>query len=154
MAQSTPLPAGANPQSVNFNGVSCAAPDACETVGGYITGTSQFATLAEAWDGTGWAIQPTPSPAPANGPSLKAVWCASPASCTAVGVIGAFGAGLTLAEAWDGRSWRVQSTPSPGRASGGGTLSGVSCGTSLTCTAVGFANDPGGTPATLVEARS
>jgi hypothetical protein len=152
--QSTPLPAGVSQQNVNFNGVSCAAPNACEAVGGYSTGALQSATLAEVWDGKAWAIQPSPSPMPSNGPSLKAVSCTSPASCTAVGVIGNFGSGLTLAEAWDGRSWQVQPTPTPNVRAGGGALAGVWCATSLACTAVGFAYDAGATPATLIEARS
>ncbi len=155
--QSTPLPAGANPQTVKVNGVSCTASHACEAVGGYSTAPLQFVTLAESWDGTDWVIQHTPSPMPALGPSLTAVSCTSAASCTAVGVIGQFGTSsshLTLAEAWDGKSWQVQRTPTPNPAAGGGALAGVSCGSGPTCTAVGFAYDAGGTPATLVETRS
>jgi len=150
--QFTPLPPGVSPQLVKFNGVSCAAPNACETVGGYPTGPLLFATIAEFWDGTDWAIQHTPSPMPSPGPSLQAVSCTSAASCTAVGVIGQFGTSsshLTLAEVWDGRSWQVQSTPTPNPASGGGALFGVWCGASLTCTAVGFTYNAGATPQTL-----
>ena len=155
--QPTPVPSGASPQDVNFNGVSCTAPNACEAVGGYFTATLQGATLAEVWNGTAWAIQPTPSPMPAQGPSLSAVWCTSTAACTAVGVIGTFGTSTTrqtLAEAWDGKSWQVQPTPTPNSAAGGGALAGVWCAASLACTAVGFADDAGATPQTLVEARS
>ena len=155
--QSTPLPAGVSPQNVTFSGVSCAAPAACEAVGGYLTGVLRGATLAEVWNGTAWTIQPTPSPMPKQGPSMSAVWCTSPSSCTAVGIIGSLSTSsthLTLAEVWDGESWRVQRTPTPNPVAGGGALTGVWCGASLTCFASGDGTDPGGIPATLIEARA
>jgi hypothetical protein len=154
--RSTPLPAGVSPQAVNLNGVSCPAPNACEAVGGYFAGPLRSATLAEVWNGKAWAIQPSPSPMPRRGPSLTAVWCASAVSCTAVGNIGQLGQStflLTLAEAWDGRSWQVQSTPTPHLRAGGGALDGVWCAASLACTAVGFSPPADSTPQTLVEAR-
>jgi hypothetical protein len=155
--QSTPLPAGVSPQLVNLNGVSCPAPNACEAVGDYVTGPLRSATLAEVWNGKAWAIQQSPSPMPGRGPSLTAVWCTSAVSCTAVGNIGRLGSSrilLTLAAAWDGRSWQVQRTPTPHQFQGGGALEGVWCSAGLACTAVGSAANAGGTPATLVEARS
>jgi hypothetical protein len=142
---------------VTLNGVSCAAPTACEAVGGYFTGPLRSATLAEVWNGKAWAIQHTRSPLPGHGPSLTAVWCASAVSCTAVGNIGQLGSARvlrTLAEAWDGKSWQVQPTPTPHLFAGGGSLASVWCAASRACTAVGSAANAGGTPQTLVEARS
>ena len=56
----------------------------------------------------------------------------------------------TLAEAWDGTSWSVQTTPGP---SGGQlpTLSGVACTTANGCTAVGDYATISGVFLTLVE---
>jgi hypothetical protein len=42
--------------------VSCTSEAACTAVGSWIKpGTGKGVTLAEIWDGTAWAIQPTPT---------------------------------------------------------------------------------------------
>jgi hypothetical protein len=61
--QSTPNPSGA--LFSELNGVSCASASACTAVGYYGISFNGFTynegTLAEAWNGTTWVIQPTPS---------------------------------------------------------------------------------------------
>jgi hypothetical protein len=118
--------------------------------------TGETAPLAEAWNGSTWTIQSTPGPANSQGSSLAGVSCTSASSCTAVGdyqssSIPNFGMSQTLAEVWDGTSWSIPTTPDPS-STGQNLLSGVSCGASNACTAVGQYQDPGGIPATLVEA--
>jgi hypothetical protein len=63
-----------------------------------------------------WHLIVTPSPA-GSGPGIAAVRngaliadsCASPAACTAVGVReNSAGTDVTLAEGWNGTSWRIQ----------------------------------------------
>jgi hypothetical protein len=75
-------------------------------------------TLAEAWNGTSWAAQHTPSPTNPPTPALdtlNGVSCASPAACTAVGYYyNSSGVMVALAERWDGTSWAMQAIPGSG----------------------------------------
>jgi hypothetical protein len=132
--ESTPNPQGAVVSSLF--GVSCTGPSACTAVGNSINQAGASQPLAERWDGTGWTIQPTPSPSQSGG-SLNGVACPSATSCTAVGVSNAG----TLAERWDGTRWTIQ--PTPNAPQGGGGLSGVACPSASSCTAVGSSS--GGT---------
>jgi hypothetical protein len=52
-----PLPPGEEPLVLPAS-VSCASATACVTVG-----SNQAAAMAERWNGTTWAVQPTPNPA-------------------------------------------------------------------------------------------
>ena len=143
--QSVPGPAG-SPGS-GLSGVSCGSPAACTAAGSYDTPSGGTALLAEAWNGTSWHIQATPSPAGATGSEFLAVSCSAAAACTAVGATtistpGGRGASggtsmtVSLAERWNGTSWRIQATPSPGRSVGTG-LAAVSCSAATACTAAG-----------------
>jgi hypothetical protein len=114
-------------------GVSCTSAGACTAVGYYYNpGSNTTSTLAEAWNGTSWAIQPTPRHATTVFQDLDAVSCTSPTACIAVGSVGYD----TLAEMWNGTAWALQRTPHPGRGAEG--LLGVSCTSASGCTAVGF----------------
>jgi hypothetical protein len=79
-----PVPSGA--ASDSLLGVSCTSATACTTVGDSRESASPYAelTLAEAWNGTSWSIQDTPSPA-ATSNVLEAVSCVTAGSCVAVG---------------------------------------------------------------------
>jgi hypothetical protein len=121
-----------------LNGVSCASKTACTAVGTFTNRADAFVTLAERWNGDSWAIQPTPSSGPKNGSSFGGVSCASPTACTAVGFFTNRADVLaTLAERWNGASWAIQRTPSPGDPNGA-ALGSVSCASPTACTAVGF----------------
>jgi hypothetical protein len=141
--------------SASPNAVWCTAVDSCEAVGQTFDQTSQqVVTFAEAWNGTTWAIQPTPNPAQTQGSSLAGVSCTSATSCSAAGHyqssnLSTFGASQTLVEVWDGTAWALRSTPNPSPVQD--LLSGVSCGTSQVCAAVGGAEDAGGVGSTLIE---
>ena len=138
--QRTPNPAGAK-TSLLF-AVSCASTTACTAVGSVTNRAGITVPLAERWNGTRWAIQPTSNPPRANGrvvSYLGSVSCASTRVCVAVGYSGnSLGTtGVTLAERWNGTSWAVERTPHPVGATVG-FLSGVSCVSPRSCTAVGF----------------
>jgi hypothetical protein len=131
-------PAGAS--GFELAAISCPAADSCTAVGeAYTSGsTPAQANLAEYWNGSTWAIQATPNPAGATETDLSGVSCTSPVSCTAVGYYSGsvLSQSTDLAEYWDGSTWAIQATPSPA----GATitdLSGVSCTSSASCTAVG-----------------
>jgi hypothetical protein len=69
-----------------LNGVSCPAAGDC-VAAGYSTSSSSSAstTLAAAWNGHGWATQPTPNPSGAQESFLFGVSCPQPGGCAAVG---------------------------------------------------------------------
>jgi hypothetical protein len=147
-SQATPTPAAGS--SIGLDGVSCATASYCEAVGSY-TRASQAVTLAEAWNGTAWVVQHTPDPKISLGSYLYGVSCTSASSCTSAGKYSASSGTRTLAQVWNGTSWSLRSTPNH-PATGGDILSGVSCGASGACTAVGTGSDAGQFAATLVEA--
>jgi hypothetical protein len=130
----------ASPADADFLlGVSCTSGTACIAVG-YGDGGQGYTpsgTLAEAWNGTTWADQPTPHHG--QSVSLNAVSCASATACTAVGT-DQTGTGVTLAEAWNGVHWALQPSPNPLGAEAS-SLAGISCGSTSACAAVGTAND-------------
>lgn len=112
-----------------------------------------FDGYSETWNGTDWSVVMMPSPADASGEWITGVSCASSDSCTAVGFYAESSAGLyglTLAEAWNGSTWSVQSTPVP-TGSVESFLSGVSCSPSGTCMAVGYYEPSGGGDSGLAE---
>jgi len=90
-------PAGAT--GVQFAGASCPSSSACTAVGSFGDVTGHDEPLAERWDGTSWAIEPTSLPANAVSTSLAAVSCTSTTTCTAVGTsVNGAGMEMTLAE--------------------------------------------------------
>src|SRR6516162_4623506 len=67
---------------------------------------------ADAW-ASGWSVTPSPNPVIPTG-QLFWVSCPAANSCMAVGTYTkASGAGVTLAEQWNGTAWRIQPVPSP-----------------------------------------
>src|SRR5215472_17069289 len=132
--QPTPNPAGS--AGTFLVGVSCTSAAACTAVGRSDKGKNgDTLTLAEAWNGKRWSIQPTPGPAGAASSALAHVSCTAATACTAVGQTSASSTDHTLAEAWDGTSWSVQATPAIGGAAA--YLTDVSCTAATACTAVG-----------------
>jgi hypothetical protein len=116
--------------------VSCASSTSCTTVG-----LANKAPFVERWNGTSWSIQTAPVPSPSVESSLEGISCSSTSSCMAVGSFReASGAGQykkPLTERWNGSEWSVVTAPSPSEAKGEVVLSGVSCASSVYCTAVG-----------------
>ena len=120
-------------QQAQLNGVSCVSASACTAVG-YDLPSGGYASLAERWNGRSWAIEPTPN----RGGLLYGVSCTSARTCTAVGNSGtsSLNESTSFAERWDGTRWAIQPTPQPLGAFST-WLSGVSCGSARSCTAVG-----------------
>ena len=143
--QSVPSPAG-SPGS-GLSGVSCSSPAACTAAGSYDTP----AAARRCWPRRGTARAGTSRPRPArpDPPAASSSRCpaSAAAACTAVGATtistpggrGASGGSsmtVSLAERWNGTSWRIQATPNPGRSVGTG-LAAVSCSAATACTAAG-----------------
>lgn len=126
-----------NPGTDQFDGVSCPSVTACTAVGSYENSSDVYVTLAERWNGTTWKAQQPPNPAHGTQITLVGVSCTSAAACTAVGVYyDKAGAGVALAERWNGSGWKMQTLASPSGAAGT-YLNAVSCTSATACTAVG-----------------
>lgn len=124
-------------------GVSCTSPIACTAVGQ--SSGKTWASLVERWNGSVWKVQPTPHPRTFIYAQtfLDGVSCSSATACAAVGESDtlrgfshAYDTYRSLAERWNGRSWSIQSTPRPQRATEA-VLDGVTCVATNACTAVG-----------------
>lgn len=137
-----------------LTGVSCPGTNDCMAVG-WSEASGQASvdyTLAETWNGSSWAIVPTPSPSdPGGGAELNAVSCTSSSDCMAVGqaeIFQAHGGALIphpLAEMWNGTRWTL--VPTPKFVHTGAKLNGVSCtpgagGGPARCMAVGSEGGP------------
>jgi hypothetical protein len=115
----------------SLGGVSCVRA-ACMAVGA----TGAGGPLAEAFDGSGWALSAAASPPGAAWSQLGAVSCASASACMAVGGSAGGPAGQPLAEQWNGTTWSVTPAPVPAGAAAS-RLNGVWCVTAGDCWAVG-----------------
>jgi hypothetical protein len=125
-----------------LSGVSCASARACTAVGQSTDSSGGSVPLAEAWNGTTWAVRAVPVPAGGNG-VLTSVSCASARACMAVGYTGNFQ--LPLAARWNGATWTVRILPFPPSAVQN-PLTGVSCTSATACTAIGQAETDTTTP--------
>ena len=122
------LPPVGNPGG-DLTSISCR--QSC-TAAGYYLGQSDegpgTAPLAMRWNGTTWAVQPTPGDATQNSISaLTGVSCPSARACTAVGVSYSGG---PLVLHWNGTRWHSQAVE------GGYSLNAVSCGSATACLAI------------------
>jgi hypothetical protein len=121
----TPIPAHAG-WAGELGAVSCASSGACMAVGFYFDNESGLAPLAERWNGSFWATEPTPPGLEAS--EFYGVSCASSSACTAVG-----SGSNAFAARWNGKRWSVDQSnfgSSP-------ELLGVSCLSAGTCAVVG-----------------
>ena len=151
--QTAPNPPIGNAENMML-AVSCPTSTSCTTVG-----AANNAPFVESWNGTSWSVQSIPAPSPSVSSKLEGISCTAANACTAVGsykeASGASNYKKPLAESWNGTSWSIKTTPSPGEAKGAVMLSGVSCSSASACTAVGrYAPIIGEEPAeqrTLVE---
>jgi hypothetical protein len=136
--QTTPNPSGAK-ESL-FKGVSCASSTSCLADGYYKNSEGVYETLSEMWSGSEWKIESTPDPG-TKGNYLSGVSCTSSTACEANGwYYDTAGAEMTLAQVWNGKEWKTQTTPNPAGAVFS-ILDGVSCYSSTNCTASGvYAN--------------
>jgi hypothetical protein len=110
-----------SPAGAWLSGISCTATNNCEAVGRDTAGP-----LVEHWNGSAWAAQTMPA---AVG-SLTGVSCVSASFCEAVST------GTSEAANWNGSTWTTQTFQS-------GSPFSVSCGSTTSCEAVGYAFSSG-----------
>jgi hypothetical protein len=133
----TPNPPGA--AASNLNAASCVSPSACIAVGNTSNSRGTSLTLAQRWNGHTWSIQPTPSPPGHGFKLLNGVACTSRSFCMAVGnEFDTTGKSLgTVADRWNGRTWRIVPTFKPAPAGPNAAFNGVACTSASGGTAVG-----------------
>jgi hypothetical protein len=132
------LPAVGGAQSTQFLSVACTSTSSCIAVGQANNSEGSFTPISARWNGTSWSLLSTPEPPSSVDTDLVSVSCPAENVCTAVGGYNndeGILTGHAYAERWNGSSWTIQSTPTPGVFSG---LNGVSCPTTTTCVAVGY----------------
>src|SRR6266702_604354 len=114
----------ASMQSNLLDGVTAISATDAWAVGDFLNASGVFQTLTEQWDGTSWTVVPSPSPAGTLANPLFGVAAVSATDIWAVGQSqnGTSGIPSTLIEHWDGTSWSIVTSPSPGSAA---TLSGA-----------------------------
>lgn len=117
-----------------LKGIAATSATNAWAVGSYWNGHG-YRTLIEHWDGKAWKVQPSPNPGDLSD-SLDGVAATSANNGWAVGTYesGPSAGERTLIERWNGRVWKVQSSPSPSIGSHGS-------GISLTGVAATSAND-------------
>ena len=133
-------------------GSTCASALQCWDVGVSIqnpNSTTSFVPVIETWNGSSWDLTASAPIPGGDGAGLFGVTCANGADCWAVGaVLGVAGNGNpsgTLIEQWDGTAWSIVPSPDPtGSGVVGALLQSVSCSSSTSCVAVGYASDDNG----------
>jgi hypothetical protein len=133
-----------------LNGVAKVSPSDVWAVG--FSGGNTGQTLVEHWNGSSWAIVPSPDPGGAAASSaLNAVTAVSATNIWAVGTYYGGQALQTLVEHWDGTSWAVVPSPDPNGASHNTQLTGVAAVSASDIWAVGESDRTFGPPRTVIE---
>ena len=118
---------------------------------GYQVSAGVFSSLAEHYDGTSWSVRPTTMPNGSGNSYFEGVDAASSTDVWAVGysVASSDQTGLTMAQHWNGKKWRLVPTPNP-EGSSVSILSSVTEVAPDDVWAVGY-QQVNGTDSTLVE---
>ena len=113
--------------------VACSSASACTAVGNQRAQGGHDQTLTASWDGTAWAIVPSPDSSATQANDLYDVSCLTPTNCTAVGSYFDGTATQSLTISWNGTSWTIVTSPTIGV-----PLYGVACTAPTACTAAGY----------------
>jgi hypothetical protein len=109
----TPNPTGSQVQA-QLLGIAAIASTNVWAVGFSASPTTDYATLAEHWNGSAWSIVPTPNPPGVPTVSLNAVAAISANDIWAAGGNPPFqrtSAGQALLEHWNGSAWSIAAAP-------------------------------------------
>jgi hypothetical protein len=141
------VPAGGG----QFRGVAATSKKDVWAVG-WTGGSSEGNTLPliEHWNGRRWSIVPSPAPAGSVTSGLSSVSVVSPTNAWAVGDSSDGSTAQTLAEHWNGRSWKIVPTPTP---DGDDQLNSIAAVSAKNAWAVGMTNPSSCYPlcGTLIE---
>jgi hypothetical protein len=138
-----------------LSGVGC-VPAGCMAVGSFSNRSGNDRVMTEWWNGSMWKLVLPPRPRTMEDPSLAAVSCTSPTSCTGVGQytfdlgFGTLIAPLILR--WNGTQWRFQRSGRLGQAQDT-MLNAIDCPTDKMCMTVGSQRMAGATYRSIAEIR-
>jgi hypothetical protein len=137
-----------NPTPETFlNSITCQSATWCMAVGDYFDDTTaQQKTLIETFNGTSWAVLPTPNPKRAQDSYLNFVFCDFKVTsvCTAVGdYVDTAGVQETLAIRYSNLTFKLQLPVNP-TGSTNNSLNSVACPGAGHCVAVGNSISPSG----------
>jgi hypothetical protein len=93
--------------------IACPTTTRCVAIGGGQDARSNPVPFIETLRNGHWSVMEAPEPGKHDPTVLQDLSCAAPGDCIAVGNYQTARAGLTLAEAWNGTSWRILTTASP-----------------------------------------
>jgi hypothetical protein len=125
----------------DLSAVSCVTTSLCQAVGDSENSSDVGSTLVLQWNGSAWAITPSPNGPGAADSYLDGVSCAGASMCMAVGEadLTSTGGPVNLVEQWNGTTWSVDPTPDA-NAQFGDLLIGVDCFGPTSCVAGGYVN--------------
>jgi hypothetical protein len=123
--------------SGRLDAVACASSSSCEAVGSRPSGGGGTAALAVRRNGPAWSFQKMP--AVMGRSALSGVSCYR-AGYTAAGTVVTTSGVSTLAEAWNGSGWTLQSPVGSGNVKGA-TWNAIHCDSAANCTVVGAAGN-------------
>ena len=122
--------------SNSIDNVTCISTTWCTAVGSFVNSASVTQSLIETWNGTTWSIVSSPDQG-VHDNFLDNLWCGSTTFCTAAGYYyNGSATTQTLVESWNGSTWTI--VPTPDRGTGSNALLGVSCTSTISCTAAGY----------------
>jgi hypothetical protein len=108
-----PSPDG-GPRENYLTSIAAGGPQDIWAVGVYNTAAGAYLTLTEHWNGQNWQVVPSPNLSPSYS-GLTAVAVVGSDQVWAVGsYYNELSIQLTLTEEWDGTSWQIVPSPSPG----------------------------------------
>ncbi len=124
-----------------LNAVAATSASNIWAVGDISDGTADR-TLIERRTGSSWAVVASPNPVsgPADIDVLTGVAATSDSNAWAVGTYSHGTVGRTLIVRWDGASWKIVPSPSPGGRPGKSVLTGVAASGACSAWAVGYYN--------------
>ena len=138
----------------SLTAISCATIEACMAVGRYVNSAGTEVTLAEHLTASAGSIVETPNPTGAKSSVFSGVQCLQASGlegCQAVGhYVNSAGTEVTLGELWLLKKWAISEMANPTGAKSS-SLSGVSCGNTETCSAVGRYVNSSNKEVTLAE---
>lgn len=129
---------------------SCSSASACTAVGIYRDSGGLQTSFVQRWNGTSWSHQSSPNPVGSTNTVFQGVSCATGSFCVAVGDWNNGKSWQPMAQAWNGSTWALDTTPNPEGATET-IIEGVACRTG--CISVGWYADSLGKRKTLAESR-
>jgi hypothetical protein len=141
---SVPNPAGTKRNDFNeLDAVACVSASDCWAVGNDAKHGRGRMNQVLRWNGSKWSIVPAPSPGGTTlgeGSFLQGVACVSAKDCWAAGYVDHSAAFLNQALHWNGKKWKLVSTPDPGGDEN--LIYAITCASARACWAVGYAGGP------------